>query len=58
MPKTKDWRDKTTITVSEAAVVLGLSRNSAYNAAARGEIPVLSVGHRLLVPVRGRLVRE
>ncbi len=40
-----------TISVPEAGVVLGLSRNAAYAAAARGEIPVLRIGSRLLVPM-------
>ena len=29
---------------------LGLSRQSTYDAVARGEIPVLRIGRRLLVP--------
>lgn len=40
-----------TISVPEAGVVLGLCRNAAYAAAARGEIPVLRIGGRLLVPM-------
>lgn len=43
--------DKVTITVSEAAVLLGISRNSAYEAVRRGELPSLSLGRRLLVPI-------
>ena len=39
-----------TITIPEAGAQLGISRNSAYEAAARGEIPVIRVGKRLLVP--------
>jgi hypothetical protein len=46
-----DWRDRTTITVPEAGEVLGLSRNSAYNAANTGQLPVITLGHRLVVPV-------
>lgn len=38
-----------TITIEEAARLLGVSRNSAYAAAARGEIPTLRIGRRLLV---------
>lgn len=44
-----------TITVAEAAVLLGVSRNSAYEAAGRGEIPVIRIGRRLLV-LRGPLL--
>jgi excisionase family DNA binding protein len=39
-----------TVTVEEAAAILGISRGSAYSAAANGELPVLRVGRRLLVP--------
>lgn len=40
-----------TITVPQAARVLGISRGGAYRAAAAGELPVLAIGRRLLVPV-------
>jgi excisionase family DNA binding protein len=40
-----------TISVPEAGKRLGLSRNSAYQAAQRGELPVLRIGHRLLVSI-------
>lgn len=39
-----------TITVEQAGKLLGLSRSSAYRAAARGEIPTIRIGRRLLVP--------
>jgi excisionase family DNA binding protein len=39
------------ISVPEAGRQLGLSRNSAYEAANRGEIPTIRIGRRLLVPV-------
>lgn len=39
-----------TMTVPEAAKVLGISKNSAYLAAERGEIPTIRVGRRVLVP--------
>ena len=39
-----------TLTVDEAGDMLGISRRSAYRAAARGEIPTLRLGRRLLVP--------
>ena len=41
---------KLTLTVDETAKILGIGRNSAYEAIARGEIPVVKVGKRLLVP--------
>jgi hypothetical protein len=40
-----------TITVPQAGAVLGISRGGAYRAAAAGELPVLTIGRRLLVPV-------
>ena len=40
-----------TISVPEAGKQLGLGKNGAYAAAARGEIPVLRFGSRLRVPV-------
>ena len=39
-----------TTSVPEAGKVLGLSRNAAYDAAKRGEIPTLKFGKRLVVP--------
>ncbi len=43
-------KEKLTLTVDEAARCLGIGRNSAYEAIAKGEIPVIRVGKRLLVP--------
>lgn len=40
-----------TISVPEAGRRLGLSRNSAYQAAKNGELPVIRIGHRLLVSI-------
>ena len=42
--------EKLTLTVTECAKRLGIGRNSAYEAVARGEIPVIRIGKRLLVP--------
>jgi excisionase family DNA binding protein len=42
--------DRQTLTVEEAATLLGIGRNSAYQAIARGELPALRIGRRLLVP--------
>lgn len=41
---------KQTMTVTEAAELLGLSRNAAYAAIERREIPALRFGRRLVVP--------
>jgi len=43
-----------TYSIPEAAALLGINRNTAYEAAARGELPVIKIGKRLLVP-RARL---
>ena len=40
-----------TITIPEVAKLLGIGRNQAYEAARRGEIPVIKIGKRLLVPL-------
>ena len=42
---------RTTITIEQAAQVLGLGRTAAYEAARRGELPTRRLGRRLLVPV-------
>ena len=39
-----------TLTVEEAGRLLGIGRGSAYEAARRGDIPVIRIGKRLLVP--------
>jgi excisionase family DNA binding protein len=36
--------------IDEAAQLLGLSRNSAYEAIKRGEIPVIRFGRRIVIP--------
>lgn len=45
-----DRIERRTLTVEEAARVLGLGRSAAYSAAQRGDLPVLRIGRRLLVP--------
>ena len=39
-----------TMTIPEAAELLGISRSAAYRAVTRGEIPTIRIGRRLLVP--------
>lgn len=39
-----------TISVEEAAVILGISRRSAYRAAASGDLPAVRLGRRVRVP--------
>lgn len=42
--------DRLTLTVEEAAQLLGIGRNTAYEAIRRGELPSLRIGRRLVVP--------
>jgi excisionase family DNA binding protein len=39
-----------TLTVEQAAALLGVSRGTAYNAVKAGEIPTVRIGRRVLVP--------
>ncbi len=43
------------LTVEEAALLLGLGRTAAYEAARRGEIPSRRLGRRVIVPVAALL---
>lgn len=42
--------ERSTMTVEEAAVVLGISRTTAYECVRRGELRALRLGRRLVVP--------
>jgi excisionase family DNA binding protein len=42
--------ERRTYTVEEAAHILGIGRNQAYDAAKNGELPTVKLGRRLLVP--------
>jgi len=42
---------RATLTIEQAARLLGLGRTAAYDAARRGELPTRRLGRRLLVPV-------
>lgn len=43
--------ERATISIEEAAPVLGLGRTAAYEAARRGEFPTRRLGRRVVVPV-------
>ena len=43
-------QNRITLTVTEAANLLGISRNLCYEAVSKGEIPAIRLGNRLLVP--------
>jgi excisionase family DNA binding protein len=49
MEKTREPAPETT-TIVAAAKRLRIGRNQAYEAAARGELPSIRIGRRLLVP--------
>lgn len=48
-------RERLTLSVEEAAAVLGISRALAYELVARGELPCLRLGRRIVVPRRALL---
>ncbi len=45
-----DSPEKATVSIDEAARVLGIGRGLAYAMAKEGKIPVLQLGRRILVP--------
>ena len=45
-------QNRLTLTVDEAAEMLGVSRALGYELVARGEIPSLRLGRRIVVPRR------
>jgi excisionase family DNA binding protein len=49
-PRMTDTIACQTLTVPEAAKVLGIGRNQAYEAARRRQLPTIRIGKRLLVP--------
>lgn len=46
-----DLRGRATITVEEAADLLGMGRNQVYAACQNGQLPALKLGARWVVPV-------
>jgi excisionase family DNA binding protein len=48
----KRMEGKLTLSIEEAAKVLGIGRNLCYDRVKTGEIPVIKIGRRLLVPRR------
>jgi len=44
-----------TVSVNQAAKMLSLSRNAAFAAVNRGEIPSIRIGRRILIP-KARLI--
>jgi excisionase family DNA binding protein len=54
-PKIPDPRVRPVLSVVEAGAFLGLGRNGSYDAVHTGQIPVIRVGRRLLVPTAALL---
>lgn len=50
MTQGKDQNKRLVYAVPEAGEMLGLSRNASYEAAKRGDIPVIKIGKLLRVP--------
>ena len=45
-------RERLTVSVEEAAALLGISRGLAYELVAKGDLPSLRLGRRIVVPRR------
>jgi excisionase family DNA binding protein len=45
-----DLENKLCISIPEAALMLGISRNLAYELVKRHELPILKLGKRLVIP--------
>jgi len=43
-------KDRLTMTVAEAAKIVGVSRSVMYDAVAANQVPVVKLGRRLLIP--------
>lgn len=48
---TREQPRRLAVGVTEAAQMLGISRSLAYELAHRGELPVIQLGRRLVVPI-------
>ena len=44
--------ERLTVSVKEAAHLLGIGRSAAYEAVRSGEIPSIKIGRRILIPMR------
>lgn len=44
-------KEKLTLTVEEAAEVLGISRPTAYEAIKTGALPYIRIGRRIIIPI-------
>jgi excisionase family DNA binding protein len=46
-----EWRQRATLSIPEYAKIVGVGKNTAYAAANSGEIPIIKLQGRKLVPV-------
>ena len=46
-------KERPVLSVNEVAKLLGLNRNSVYEAAKRGELPIIRLGRRVLISRAG-----
>ncbi len=51
LPRPVDMGKRLVITVPEAALMLGISRNHGYELIRRGELPHIKLGNRILIPI-------
>ena len=49
--KQEGWRNRATLSVTEAAPIVGLTVNAAYAAVKRGDIPSVRFGGLIKIPV-------
>jgi hypothetical protein len=47
----EDWRSRTVLSVPVAGRILDLSRQGAYDAVGRGDLPAIRIGRKVVVPV-------
>lgn len=57
LPRAAAMDERLCVTVPEAAKMLGISRNFAYELVRRGELPSIRFGNRILIP-RAALVKR
>jgi hypothetical protein len=51
-PEIQRLRQRTTVSVEDAGEVFGLRRGASYRAVARGDIPSIRIGGKIVCPTR------
>jgi hypothetical protein len=49
-PSDEEPLSRRTYKLDEVAILLGIGRNAAYEAARRGDFPIIKIGKRIVVP--------